>query len=221
MAVADASSVHRALADERRARILQELEPAPAGLDADELARRLGLHANTIRWHVGILEKAGLVGGEAAARTGPGRPRIVYRALRAPEPPGRDDYRLLATILTGAASARTTGPEALHEAGAAWGRYLAPRPSPLARVGEEEAVRTVSDLLDEHGFAPEVHGCDLHMRRCPFHDLAETHPDVVCTVHRGVIEGALDALGSGLRVEELDIFVRPDLCVARLGRKTS
>jgi predicted ArsR family transcriptional regulator len=55
------------------------------------------------------------------------------------------------------------------------------------------------------------------MHHCPFHDLAETAPEVVCAVHRGVIDGALAELGSGLAVSELQVFPRPDVCVARLA----
>jgi predicted ArsR family transcriptional regulator len=57
------------------------------------------------------------------------------------------------------------------------------------------------------------------MARCPFHALAESQPEVVCAVHKGLITGALSALGSDLEVECLDVFVRPDLCVARLARR--
>ena len=56
------------------------------------------------------------------------------------------------------------------------------------------------------------------MRRCPFHELAEAHPEIVCSVHRGMISGALAELGSELRVERLDAFVEPNLCIARLTR---
>ena len=64
-------------------------------------------------------------------------------------------------------------------------------------------------LLDEQGFEPEAEGNELHMRRCPFHDLAEQHPQVVCAAHRGLISGALEELGSELRGSELDVFVGP------------
>ena len=67
-------------------------------------------------------------------------------------------------------------------------------------------------------FAPEEGDDEIRMRRCPFHELAETQPDIVCAVHRGLISGALDELGSTLAVEALDVFVEPDLCVARLRR---
>lgn len=55
------------------------------------------------------------------------------------------------------------------------------------------------------------------MRGCPFHELAESQPEIVCAVHRGLITGALQELGSDLEVDELDVFVQPDLCVARLS----
>ena len=52
---ATTTAQHRALADEQRAGIVAELEASPDGLDASEIGRRLGRHANTIRWHLGIL----------------------------------------------------------------------------------------------------------------------------------------------------------------------
>ena len=75
------SRVHRALADERRERIVAELRTARDGLDATELAGRIGLHPNTIRFHLGVLLDAGLVSSRPAERASPGRPRILY-ALR-------------------------------------------------------------------------------------------------------------------------------------------
>jgi hypothetical protein len=38
----------------------------------------------------------------------------------------------------------------------------------------------------------------------------------VCAVHRGLLEGALDELGGDVEVEDLQAFVGPDLCIARL-----
>jgi predicted ArsR family transcriptional regulator len=59
------------------------------------------------------------------------------------------------------------------------------------------------------------------MRRCPFHDLAEAHGQVVCRVHHGLISGALAELGSTLEVESLEPFVRPDLCIAHLAARAT
>ncbi len=216
----DAAAVRRALADEHRARLMEELRAAPDGLDVRGLGRKLGLHENTVRWHLGILEDAGLIDSRPADDGRPGRPRMLY-AVRpgADDGSGRDEHRLLATILTGAVAEIPGGQGLAEEAGRAWGRYLVRRPSPLQRAGEQAAVGEVTRLLDEEGFAAEAHGAEIHMRRCPFHDLAESNPEVVCGVHRGLMAGALEELGSDLEVEGLDVFVRPDLCVARLGRR--
>jgi predicted ArsR family transcriptional regulator len=213
-------AVRRALADPHRARIVEELHGAAGGLDVRELARRLGLHENTVRWHLGLLADARLVDSRPAANGKPGRPRMVY-ALRpgAQEAGGRDEHRLLATILTGAVSDTPDGERRAEEAGRAWGRYLVRRPSPLERVTDDEAVDELARLLDEEGFAAEAQGREIHMRQCPFHELAETNPGVVCGVHRGLMAGALEELGSDLEVEGLDVFVRPDLCVARLRER--
>ena len=214
-----ATSRHRALADARRARIVDELRDATDGLDAAELAGRLGLHANTVRWHLGILADAGIVGSRPAPRATPGRPRILYSLEPEPAEHAADEHRLLATVLTGALAAEADGAERAEDAGRAWGRYLMAR-DPLARTNDDEAVGEVVQLLDGQGFEPEAQGREIHMHRCPFHALAESRPEVVCAVHKGLVSGALSALGSELEVEGLDVFVRPDLCVARLTERS-
>ena len=211
--------VRRALSDERRVLIVEELRAARDGLDVRELAQRLGLHENTVRWHLGILDNAGLLAAEPAANGKPGRPRMLYR-LRpgAVAATGGDEHRLLATVLTGTVAGLPDGVERAREAGRAWGRFLVRRPSPLQQPDEDEALAEVARLLDEEGFAAEPHGRQIHMHRCPFHHLAETHPEIICGVHLGLMTGALEELGSDLEIEGLDVFVRPDLCIARLHR---
>jgi predicted ArsR family transcriptional regulator len=216
--MATATSRHRALADLRRARIVDELRGSEAGLDAAELSSRLGLHPNTVRWHLGILADAGVVGSRPAARTTPGRPRILYSLEPEPAEHAADEHRLLATVLTGALANAADGTERAEGAGRQWGRYLMAR-DPLARTSDDDAVGEVVQLLDGQGFEPEARGREIHMHRCPFHALAESQPEVVCAVHQGLMSGALSALGSQLEVEGLDVFVRPDLCVARLARR--
>ena len=211
-------AVHRALADEHRAAILDALQEA-SPLDARELGARVSLHPNTVRWHLGILADAGLVSSAAEPRRTPGRPRIVYSPTRAPRAAARDEYRLLATILAGSI-ADSGGVEAAERAGAAWGRYLVAKPAPFSRVTDEEATAAVVAVLDQQGFQPDVADGDIRMHRCPFQDLAEAHPDVVCGVHKGLISGALAELGSELEVGDLEIFPQPDVCIARLRRGT-
>jgi predicted ArsR family transcriptional regulator len=199
-----------------RARVESTLRAAPEGLDVAGLAGRLALHPNTVRWHLGALAAAGRVSSTPLPRPGRGRPRILYRVEPDRRPGTSDEYRLLATVLSGAVES----PAAAERAGHAWGRYLVPRPLPLVQVDDALARTTVTELLAEQGFSPEAGDGEIRMRRCPFHDLAEAQPEVVCSVHRGLIDGALEELGSDLRIESLDVFVEPDLCVARLSRSS-
>jgi predicted ArsR family transcriptional regulator len=206
---------HRALAEPSRGRILETLAAAGEPLDAAELAEQVGLHPNTVRWHLGVLAEAGLVTSSPEPRTSPGRPRIVFSA--AEEDGGRQDYRLLAAILAGSLSGSPDGAATAERAGTAWGRYLVERPPPLARMTPGEAADHVVRLLDEHGFEPEREDGDVLMHRCPFHDLAEQHGDVVCAVHLGLIRGALAEIGAPITATKLEPFVEPHLCRARLG----
>jgi predicted ArsR family transcriptional regulator len=199
-----------------RSRLEASLREAPRGLDVPELAERLGLHPNTVRWHLGALADAGRVSSTPLPRTGRGRPRIRYRLEPERRPGTSDEYRLLATVLSGVVER-----DAAERAGRAWGRYLVPRPLPLVRVDGAAARTTVTALLAEQGFSPETSEGEIRMRRCPFHDLAESQPEVVCAVHKGLIDGALAELGSDLRIDGLDVFVEPDVCVARLSARRS
>jgi predicted ArsR family transcriptional regulator len=205
---------HRALADPRRAAIVAELEQAPEGLGASELGRRLGLHANTIRWHLGILGDADLVRADPEPRSRPGRPRILYSlGAGAPRRGGGDDYRLLATVLADTLSRETDGEEACERAGRAWGSDLV---QGRGRAAGND-VGAIAGILADQGFEPEVDALGITMRRCPFLDLAEANPRVVCAVHRGLIDGALRELGVPLTVSKLEIFPRPNVCVAHLA----
>jgi len=201
-----------------RNRVVEELRGTPEGLDVKELATRLGLHPNSVRWHLGALVGEGLVGATPQTTARRGRPRMIYKLRPAALEGTRDEYRLLATILTGTV-AEEGGAAAAERNGAAWGRYLVSRPLPLIQQTDADATDAVVELLDGQGFAPEASGREILIRRCPFHDLAEAQPEVVCAVHKGLIDGALAELGSDLRVESLDPFATPDLCVARLSRK--
>jgi predicted ArsR family transcriptional regulator len=210
-------SVHRALADPSRERIVDELRAEQGGLDAQELGARLGLHANTVRWHLGVLRDAGLVSAERAPRSTPGRPKTVYRLRPEIAEPATDEYRLLASVLTAALARDADAAGKAETAGWRWGRYLAPRRPPFAPIPDEAAVDEVVRVLDQQGFSPEAVGGEIRLRRCPYLELAEQHPEVVCSVHKGLIAGALDEMGSELETV-LEPFVEPTLCVVRLVR---
>ena len=199
-----------------RAKLIEELRSEPDGVDAAALACRLGLHPNTVRWHLGALTASGSVTATAEQTGSRGRPHVLYRLEPGGDPGTRDEYRLLAHVLSGTVMESTNGAAAAEQAGRRWGRYLVERPLPLVPPSDEQAVESVTGLLHDQGFAPETSQREIRMHRCPFHDLAETQPQIVCAVHRGLIDGALEELGSTLEIGDLEVFARPDLCIARL-----
>lgn len=216
--------VHRALADESRVGLLRTLRSAEHPLGARELAERAGLHQTTVRAHLDVLIEAGLVESAPEERGTRGRPRLLYRALpvgQTPHTPG--DYGLLAHVLASQLAGMAADPaEQARAAGLAWGRYLVERPPPFATVTADEARATLVELFGALGFDPAIDdgGERLLCRRCPYQEVARRHPDVVCSLHLGLMQGALEALGSPLAAEGLDPWVEPSLCVARLTTGT-
>ena len=188
--------------------ILEALRDAPDGLDTNQLAGRFELHPNTIRWHLGVLTDSGLVEEVPERRRGRGRPSVVHRLTGEGMVRGRDEYRLLATMLTEVVGGDKDGEARAYETGMRWGRHL--------QQAEPEA--SLVELLDREGFDAERRGDALEMRRCPFYALAENAPQVICTLHRGIVDGALAEAGSDESVARLDPFVEPGLCIAHLGR---
>jgi predicted ArsR family transcriptional regulator len=186
--------------------IIDALRGASDGLDTNQLAKRLDLHPNTIRWHLGRLTDMGLVQAAPARRHTRGRPSVVHRLTGEGIARGRDEYRVLATMLTDVVAADRAGATRVYEEGLRWGRHLQ----------QADPDAGLAHLLDQEGFAAEQQDDRLEMRRCPFYALAETSPQVICTLHHGIIDGVLDEAGSRQRVERLEPFVEPGLCIARL-----
>jgi predicted ArsR family transcriptional regulator len=141
-----------------RLRILQTLRQAPAGLGVQELAAQVGLHVNTVRFHLDHLVAEGVVARDVEERTEPGRPRLTFTALPGAGSHGdRRSYRLLAAILASFVAASVPdAAEAAAEAGRTWGHYLTQRPGPYRRTDEAEAIGELLRILDEIGFVPEL-----------------------------------------------------------------
>jgi len=211
--------VHRALAHPSRVRILRALRAAEEPRSAGELAEEVALHATTIRGHLDILSEAGLVRAHHEDRQARGRPRLLYVPADGEQGNGSEGYRVLAEILAGhlASTAEDAVAEATR-AGRVWGTYLA-QPPPYCRLSAEESQRMVLDVFADLGFAPEwsEDSSEMHCHDCPFREVAEQHPDVACSVHLGLLQGALDATHTPLRATELEPFVGPSLCIAHLA----
>lgn len=204
----------------RRAEILRILRDTRRPMGITEVAERLGIHANTARFHLETLVSNGQVEHLPADRGVPGRPARLYRPVQGMDPRGPRHYRALAEALAESLSATPDTRSRAIEAGRSWGRRQALESAEA--VDSSDSVALLIHMLDELGFAPErPAGTDRHrigLRHCPFLELALDRREVVCSLHLGLMQGALEAWGSPVVIDQLDAFVEPDLCSARLTR---
>jgi predicted ArsR family transcriptional regulator len=208
-----------------RADVLDMLRAADGPLGVREVAQRTGLHPNTARFHLEALTEAGLAVRETEDREAPGRPRIGYRAA-ADGPAGRRRYRLLAEMLSSLIVGTMPEPgKAAEAAGREWGSYLTEQPPPYQNLSAEEAIGKLTAVMEELGFSPQAEADDgdgqhrLCLRQCPFREVARHHQDVICSLHLGLMRGALDRMRAPVTADRLDPFVEPSLCVARLTER--
>jgi predicted ArsR family transcriptional regulator len=203
-----------ALAVSSRRRLVEVLRSAPGPRDAEELAAAVGLHVTTVRHHLRTLVRAGLV-RRAVERAGrPGRPRLRYTATADSVAP--EGYRELAAVLSAAfAEDPDGGRHRAEEAGQRWADRYVPA---AVDASAEEVIGAVQRSFDLLGFAPRHRpvgaGYRFLLDACPFRDVARAHPEVVCSVHLGLLRGALRRLGCAAAESELRPFVEPELCVA-------
>ena len=215
-------SRERALAHDSRVALVKTLRLGSRGLDVRELAETVGLHVNTVRSHLALLERAGLVHRHAEPRKAPGRPRQLYTAA-VPDVPaegeGDDRYQLLARMLASYVATLDDPAAAAEETGRQWGRQLVRIPEPFAASSPGQATELLIQVLDELGFQPRYGATpsEIELRHCPFRDVAEVHPEVACSLHLGLMRGAMAQVDAPLSVEDLMPFVDPGRCLTHVS----
>jgi predicted ArsR family transcriptional regulator len=184
------------------------------------IADALGVHANTVRFHLDSLVADGQVEQVEHGRKGPGRPPLMFAAVRQMDRGGTRHYRVLAEILAAALASERNPRAKAVAAGRAWGRQVDPHSPPKRVASADEAIDRLVEMLDDLGFAPERRTAkgkqQVGLRHCPFLELAETRGSVVCPIHLGLMQGALETWAAPVSVERLDAFVEPDLCLAHV-----
>jgi len=204
-------AVLKALGDNTRYAIYLELARSARPLATAEIAETLDLHPNTVRPHLERMREVGLLAIETDARGTVGRPQ--HRYSLAPDAPSLglepSTFPVLARMLLRVAASGGLGAEEAVEAGRDQGEADA---GPLAAAvdpGADNAALCLEGLvtrLDALGFDPEVASDDdgsatVAFANCPFRDLAESHPEIVCSLHRGLVAGFVETVG-GVTVDE-------------------
>jgi predicted ArsR family transcriptional regulator len=220
-----AQEIHKALADDTRFRLYRHLRLVGRPVSVREMAGRLSLHPNTLRPHLRRLEEAGLVAHQVRKTPGVGRPQTLYRAV---EPSGDQsrDYRLLAEMLCGLLHTRRDIDRAVTLA-KEWGTYLVTQggPKPGVRLPARQNLAALQEAMAKAGFEPRFRrdggAVEVTLRDCPFRDLADEYRDLVCSLHRGLVEGMLDGLKPGMALREFRPFAERGVCRLKAGAARS
>jgi predicted ArsR family transcriptional regulator len=180
--------VHKALADDTRYRLYRYIGLAGRPVSIREMSRRLSLH-----------------------------PKTVYsaRGVRNDE---RSDYRLLAEMLCGVVRTNKAMEEAKNLA-RQWGAYMVAQggPKPGVRLPARRNLAVLQEAMARAGFDPRFRrmqgsGIEITLRDCPFRDLADDYRQLVCTLHRGLVEGMVDGLKPPVAVKEFQPFAERGIC---------
>lgn len=218
---AKAGSAQRQTAAGRQ-RVLGAVRESNTPLSVTEIADRLGVHPNTVRFHLAKLVNAGQVKRAQGAPAGPGRPPLAFQATQGMDPTGRRNYQLLAGMLIDQLAAEPDATRRGLAAGRSWGRQLHAQASVGGGRRRPDDVEQLVGLLADLGFEPvrrsaEDGSAQIGLRNCPFLDLVESRTHVVCPIHLGLMQGAMAEARSPVTVKRLEPFVEPGLCLAHLG----
>jgi predicted ArsR family transcriptional regulator len=197
----------------RRSAYQAVVDASGAAIGRDEVAAALGVGRTLAAFHLDKLVDAGLLEvsyARRSGRTGPGagRPAKLYRRAageRAVSVPPRT-YLSAAELLA----------EAVERSGADEALYGVAR-----RSGQEMGVAAGAgadpvEVLAGRGYEPEVDDRAVRLRNCPFHQLAERFPPLVCGMNLALVEGVLEGAGAGDWRARLD--PAPGYCCVTLSK---
>ena len=196
----DALSVYKALGDDTRFAIYQELGLSPSPLSAAEIADELGLHPNTVRPHLDRMRDAGLVEVETMHRGTVGRPQLRYSL--APGAPGLGldppAHTLLAGLLAALADQLGRRRRRRDRTGPRGGPRRSARRQAVAGLSGRPDGASSTGWASTRSTSPRREGgarVRVDFLHCPFRELAEAYPELVCNLHRGIVEGFVDGAG--------------------------
>jgi predicted ArsR family transcriptional regulator len=199
----------KALGDNTRYAIYLELARASAPLATSQIAETLDLHPNTVRPHLERMREVGLLEVVTDARGAVGRPQHRYSlAPDAPalgfEPPA---FPVLARMLLRMAAAAGLPAADAVDAGREQG-VLAAGQAPDSVPCEEALLAELATLGFDPASVADDHGVTIAFTHCPFRELAEANPELVCGLHRGLVEGFVAARGGSQVVAFHDLADR-------------
>jgi predicted ArsR family transcriptional regulator len=180
--------------------VRQSVEP----MTASEIAELFGIHTNVARHHLDKLADDGYLRVTHQRRTGrrgpgAGRPAKCYEATAKTISlhPGRR-YDLLVELLVRVID--RLHPQDLaavaEEVGRRYGEELAASIGTPEDPGYDAAVQALAKMMGGIGFevSPDLTRHRLLTSYCPFGEAATGHPEVICSLDRGIVGGIMGVM---------------------------
>ncbi|HEX7405252.1 MAG TPA: hypothetical protein VF307_04940 [Candidatus Nanopelagicaceae bacterium] len=191
------------------------LRAAKSPLRVRDLSDGMRLHENTIREHL-----EGLVASAYAERvqllaSGRGRPSFGYQARKdfeAAVDPQTRDYANLALVLAkqlGAIGGNTR--RAAISAGEKWAELFFTSQEEPEKINGRQRVY---EVLKSLGYSPRANAKRkvIHLQTCPLLAAAKLEPEIICSVHLGLVRGLITQAGEDCDEVELAPFAQPGSC---------
>lgn len=216
------------LGDPTRRGIYITVREAPEPATASQIADLFSIHPNVARHHLDRLAEDGYLEvtrrrPDGKSGPGAGRPAKCYTATTKEIDlhfPARR-YDLLSELLVRVIERIDPGnlADIAADIGREYGSEIASEIGAPSESGFDTAVNAVALAMTGMGFATDS---DADTRRlltshCPFADTAIKHPEVVCSLDRGIVSGLMEGLSPDWR--PVQVVSHPGLaedCVAQV-----
>lgn len=190
----------RGLAHGSRLKVLDAVLHTP-GVGLKELSARTGLHENTLRDHVRVLEAEGFIRTDVQHRPTRGRPRTVFLPVRGEDPHEGAEERVRTAMRHG---------DVL--------RRIVPSDSGLGETAMHQ-IDALYEHLDDVGLEPELDDDHLtiELNPCPFDALVSDNRTIVCRVHERLIRDVLVRASGPVQLDRMLPYATPVSCRVQLS----
>ena len=219
------SDLTSALGDPTRRAIYIAVRESADPLTTSKVASLFDIHPNVARHHLDRLADEGYLKVSHQKRSGgpgAGRPAKTY------EPTSKEvsvhfaprRFEMLTEMLFKVLEELSPPDVAIiaEKVGRSYGEQLAAEIGAPSDPGYDEAVQAVASAMTGLGFSvdPDVEGQRLLTSHCPFGETATSHPEVICSLDRGIVAGLFGALSVPCNPVVIPHTALDDECVTQV-----
>lgn len=213
------------MGDPTRRAIYIAVRESAEPMTTSKVAGLFDIHPNVARHHLDRLADDGYVKVSQKRRSGgpgAGRPAKTYeptnKEVSVHFAPRRFEMltEMLFKVLEEVAPPNVA--EIAEQVGRNYGEELAAEIGAPDDPGYDEAVQAVASAMTGLGFSvdPDIEGQRLLTSHCPFGETATNHPDVICSLDRGIVAGLFGALSVPCNPVVIPHKALDDECVTRV-----